>query len=152
MAVAFTAPQNVVAVAGDQEVTATWTPPASVGGYAVTSYTAELRQAAGLVESRTVVLEVGPIGSLGVTFDAADGVDNDADYFVRVYATNALSDSDAADSNTVTPQSAATSPGAPQDVAAVIGNEPGTIAVTWEAPASDGGSTITHYRIIVTPV
>ncbi|MCH7553417.1 MAG: fibronectin type III domain-containing protein, partial [Chloroflexi bacterium] len=47
-------------------------------------------------------------------------------------------------------QIAPTVPGAPTNVAATAGDSQATI--TWDAPADDGGSAITNYRVISDPV
>ncbi len=65
-------------------------------------------------------------------------------------ATNANGNGPASSpSNAVTPNSGATVPAAPQDVSATPGFD--EVAVTWSAPASDGGSNIIGYTVTVTP-
>jgi Fibronectin type III domain len=67
-----------------------------------------------------------------------------------VVATNAVGNSAAsAPSNSVTPKAPATVPGAPTGVTATAGNA--SAAVSWTAPASDGGSAITSYTVSSSP-
>jgi hypothetical protein len=49
---------------------------------------------------------------------------------------------------TTTTTAAPTAPGAPRNLSPVVGN--GIVSITWDAPASDGGSPITGYRVALT--
>jgi predicted RNA-binding protein with TRAM domain len=72
------------------------------------------------------------------------GLTNGDSYSFTVEATNALGTGAASTpSTTVTP---ATVPGAPSIVSVTPGN--GTVTVTWTAPSSDGGSSVTAYTVV----
>lgn len=110
--------------------------PASLNGSAVTSYTASIALSSGGAAIETVTLD--PTDAT-YTFQ---NLTNGTSYRVSVMATNEAGES-AAGTATVVP---ATNAGAPTNVRA----RPGSIIVTWDAPASTGGATITEYMITVT--
>jgi Ca2+-binding RTX toxin-like protein len=117
----------------------TWTAPASNGGSAITGYTVQILNAAnGLVGTRLA----GTATTLVVT-----GLVDGTSYHVTVTATNAIGTSVAsAPSGTVIP---ATVPGQVPTPTAVSGTLFGAVnaTVNWVAPASNGGTLITSYRI-----
>jgi hypothetical protein len=130
------APQNVSAAPHDSSATITWQPPASDGGSPITQY--------------TVVSSPGGITATvdGSTFSTSMlGLTNGTSYTFTVTATNALGTGPAsAPSNAVTP---AQLPGAPTGIAAVEGVD--SAIVSWNAPASNGGSAITQYTVTSSP-
>ena len=129
------APTGVAAVAGNSSATVTWLPPASDGGSAVTGYTVTSNPG-GLVATTSGGLTVG-----------VSGLTNGVSYTFTVVAANADGSSPASlASNPVTP---GTVPGAPTGVVAVAGNASAT--VSWLAPASNGGGTITGYTVTSSP-
>jgi uncharacterized protein (TIGR02145 family) len=78
------------------------------------------------------------------------GLINGTAYTFTVTATNAKGTSVASSaSNSVTPSTASTVPGAPTGVSATAGNAQAT--VTFTAPASNGGSAITGYTVTSSP-
>jgi titin len=129
-------PLNVTAVSGDAQATVTWAAPAD-GGSPITSYTLTARRGSTTVGQWQV--------QAGTTQRLLTGLTNGASYVFDVTARNAVGDSAPASSNAVTP---ATVPDAPGSVSAQPGD--GQAAVSWNAPADDGGSAITSYA--VTPV
>lgn len=129
-------PSNVAATAGNAAASLSWTAPGDNGsaitGYEITPYIASVAQPA--------ILTGGTATTYTVT-----GLNNGTAYTFRVAATNAIgTGSQSAQTNAVTP-SAPTAPTAPTAVSAVAGN--GSVAVTWTAPADNGGSAITGYQI-----
>ncbi len=124
-------PTDVTATAGNGIATVSWTPPADDGGAPITGYTAQAT----------------PGGALCSTFGATScvltGLANGTEYTVVVIATNPNGESPTSTPVTVTPAAPATVPGAPTSVDATPGD--GEAAVSWTAPADDGGSPVTGY-------
>ena len=133
------APTAVVAVRGNTTVDLSWT-PGSDGGSPVTSWQVQVRTGGLTIRTDTVT---GSTPSTTVT-----GLTNGTAYNFRVLAVNANGTGAASgNSNTVTP---ATVPGAPTIGTAVSGVAGGAVnaQAVWSAPASNGGSNITNYRVI----
>ena len=132
------APTDVSGVRGNGQVTVSWTAPTDNGGATITGYTVSASpQVGGVTKTCTTV----------GTSCAVTGLTNGVAYTFTVKATNAVNDSVASSaSDSVTP---ATVPGAPTGVAGVRGD--GEIAVSWTAPASNGGSAITGYTVSASP-
>lgn len=128
------APTGVVAAAGVRSASVSWTAPASNGGSALTGYTV-------LVSPPAPSAAIVVTGTTAAVSGLADGTT----YTFLVTARNAVGTGAAsAPSAAVTTPSA---PGAPTNVVAVAGNA--SVSLTWSAPASDGGSAITGYRVLV---
>ena len=126
-------PTNVTANAGNGQATVTFEAPISDGGSTITEYT---------VTSSNGNTQTGASSPITVT-----GLTNGTAYTFTVTAKNVMGTSgESSVSNAVTP---ATVPGAPTNVAANAGN--GQATVTFEAPISDGGSTITEYTVTSNP-
>ena len=125
------APTNLTATAGDQKVDLSWTAPASDGGTMITDYEYEQNGS-------------GTWISTGVTTTSytVRNLTNGQSYTFKVRAVNSVGESTAsAASSSVTP---ATAPGAPTGLSATAGNQ--QVALSWTAPASNGGVTITDYE------
>ena len=129
-------PTGVSGVAGNGEVTVSWTAPADDGGSAITGY----------------AVTASPGGqtctTTGATSCVVSGLTNGTPYTFTVVATNAVGDSSSSGASApVTPDVAI--PGSPSGVSGVAGN--GEVTVSWTAPADDGGSAVTGYAVTASP-
>jgi putative nucleotidyltransferase with HDIG domain len=131
------APTGPLGVAGDNQVSLSWTAPASNGGSAITGY--------------VVTPYIGGTAQAPVSFtststtETVGGLTNGTAYTFTVAATNAVgTGTSSAASAALIP---ATTPGAPTGPLGVAGDN--QVSLSWTAPASNGGSAITGY--VVTP-
>ncbi|MEZ0267196.1 MAG: fibronectin type III domain-containing protein, partial [Phycisphaerae bacterium] len=128
------APTIGVATAGNAQATVTFTPPASTGGSAITSYT--------VTSSPAGFSASGPASPITVS-----NLANGTAYTFTVTATNSAGTGPASPpSNSVTP---ATVPGAPAIGPATAGDSLATVAFT--PPFSNGGSAVTSYTVTSSP-
>ena len=126
-----------MAVRGNASLAVTWVAPASNGDSNITDYLVKYSSNSGSTWT-TFTDSVSTATSCTVT-----GLTNGTAYVIKVIAKNAVGISlPSANSAPVTP---ATVPGAPTSVVAVSGNA--SLAVTWVAPTSTGGSPITDYLV-----
>jgi len=127
-------PTNVSATPGVASATVTFTPPASNGGSGITSYT--------VASSPGGIIVKGTKSPITVT-----KLTNGNIYTFTVTATNKTgTGAPSLPSNPVTP---AKKPGKPTGIAATAGD--GQATVSFTAPASDGGSPITLYKVTASP-
>ncbi len=133
------APTGVSATAGDGSADVSWSAPAIDGGSAITSYTVT----AYLGAVNAGIEKIDP-PALSTTFG---GLTNGQTYTFRVLATNAdgKNSVESSPSAAVAPFGPPGPPGAPENVIASGGN--GSAIVTWDAPANDGGTPVTGYRV-----
>jgi fibronectin type 3 domain-containing protein len=130
------APTNLVATPEDGQVQLTWIAPSNDGGAEVSGYQLYWsRDATGTFTSISVV----------DTSYLHEGLDNGTTYYYRVTAVNSVGESAPTEVVSATPFQASLLPSAPTDLSAVVKN--GAIELTWSAPSSDGGSTITGYLV-----
>lgn len=127
-----TAPTSVSTTVADTSITARWSAPSSNGGSAITGYRAQAWSAASggtvvdFCETTSTSCQIKPLT-------------NGTAYYVAVYATNTAGDGASSDRIAATPGG---SPSAPRSVSATRGD--GTVAVEWQAPATDA-SSVTSY-------
>jgi titin len=130
------APTSVSAVIGAASATVSWTAPASNGGAAITDYVIQFSANSG--SWATFADGTSTSSSATVT-----GLTNGTNYTFRVAAVNSAGTGTySTASSSVTP---VTTPGAPTSAAASTGARQATIS--WTAPTSNGGSSITNYAI-----
>ena len=131
------APTAVTAVAGDTQADISWTAPADDGGSTITGYT-------------VTATPGGASCSSAGTSCTLTGLTNGTEYTATAVATNAVGDSAASSPSAgFTPTAAATVPGAPTDLTAVVDAATSIVRIAWNAPADDGGSAITEYEVYV---
>jgi len=118
------------------QLTAAWTAPANTAAASVDSYMVVVYDTNGY--SGRYVTVCGACASGTVT-----GLTNGAWYQVVVYAHNAGGWGDAA----ISGWAVVGAPTAPRDLRATPGN--GQVGVSWSAPASDSGSPVTGYLLVV---
>ncbi len=128
-------PTGVAGTAGNGSVAVVWT-PGSNGGATITAYTVTSSPGA-----KTCTWSGGP------TTCTVTGLTNGTGYTFTVTATNVAGTSaPSSPSSGVTPR---TVPSQPQNVAGAPGN--GSVAVSWSAPSTDGGSPLTAYAVAASP-
>ena len=142
------APTSLTATAsGSTRIDLSWTAPASDGGSAITGYKIEVS-----TDSETTWNDlVANTGNANTTY-AHSGLTAGTTRHYRVSAINAIGTS-ATTSNVddaTTDAAAVTAPGAPTGLTATASGTT-QINLSWTAPASDGGSAITGYKIEVSP-
>lgn len=130
-----TAPRNLSATGGNQQIQLTWAKPSLTGGLPITFYKIYRGLTSGNLTFLTAVK-----GHLLTYTDS--GLTNGVTYYYRVSAINAVGES--SQSNEVNAKPVGL-PTAPQNLAAT--STPNTITLNWSAPVSDGGSPISHYRL-----
>gem|GEM_PF-1511325 len=131
-------PDNVAAVAGNAVATVRWSAPVSNGNSAITSYIVVLSKDRGL--------HWDSVGTTSALTIEATGLINETDYIFRVAAVNSTGQGPfSAASASITPSAATNTPSAPTSVSTTATQT--TIALSWSAPSSTGGSAITSYTV-----
>jgi hypothetical protein len=131
------APTLTAATPSNAQVVLNWTAPVSNGGATITGYNV-LRGTTTGGESVTPIAT----GVAGLTFTDTGRI-NGTTYFYEVEAVNSVGASVASNELSATP---ANVPGAPTITSAVAGNA--SVTLTWTAPGSNGGATITGYNVL----
>jgi titin len=114
-----------------------WTRPSSDGGNAITGYLVETSTDGGANWVTAIANTNSTIASTTVT-----GLTNGTAYSFRISALNAVGSGATSSVVIATPASV---PTVPQNLVATASN--GQVALSWNAPASNGGSAVTGYRI-----
>lgn len=129
-------PLVLSATAGNTQVILNWNTPTSNGGSAITGY----KVYRGTVSNGEVLLAT--IGNL--TTYTATGLTNSQIYYFKVAAVNVAGIGAYSNEASATP---ATVPGAPTGLTPTAGNT--QVALAWTAPASNGGASISGYKVYV---
>ncbi len=131
-------PAGLTATAGDGQVSLSWTAPASTGGAQVTGYDVYVGTTAGV--------KLGtPVASSAGTSVTVKKLANGTTYFFAVTAVNQVGQGPASGAASATPAAVITLPGPPTGLTATPGH--GQVALSWTAPASDGGAVISGYLV-----
>ena len=136
------APSSLTGVGFNQSVRLTWTAPGFNGGVAVTDYVVEYATTA--AGSNTSVWTTFADGVSVATSATVTGLTNAVQYQFRVSAVNAVGRGASSSTITVAPVYAGVA-GAPRALTAVAGRL--RLSLSWQAPLSNGGFSITDYAI-----
>jgi titin len=130
------APQSLTPVAGDRQISLTWTAPVNNGGVALTGYVVQRSTDGG--RTWTNALTTSP-SALTATIT---GLTNGVAYVFRISATNGAGTGAASIWVTSAPVAPPTAPASVAATASTSG-----ASLNWAAPADDGGASIVGYRI-----
>ena len=137
------APTSLTATAsGTTTIDLSWTAPSSDGGSAITGYRIEISLNGGSSWGDLV----GNTGSTSTTYSDISLNPGDTRHY-RVSAINANGTGDASNVDDATTLAV---PGAPTGLTATADGST-AIDLSWDAPSSDGGASISGYRIAVSP-
>ena len=128
-------PQNVVATPMNMAIGLTWDEPKLDGGSGLTAYKLSWGLSSGGGVSETTV-------SATMTKHTIMDLTNDKEYTITLLAENEVGEGPSTELS-ATPM--ATVPSTPQNVVAKPRDK--AIGLTWEKPASDGGSALTTYKL-----
>ncbi|UCG68601.1 MAG: fibronectin type III domain-containing protein, partial [Thermoplasmata archaeon] len=128
------APTNLTAIAGDSYVYINWSVPFTDGGLPITNYKIYRGISPGSV---TFFMEIGILLYFNDT-----AVINGIRYYYKVSAKNAFGEGILSNMVNGTPIGL---PSAPQNLQASSGDS--YVNISWEPPASSGGSPVSNYRI-----
>jgi hypothetical protein len=126
-------------IASPTSLRLTWTTPASNGGSTLLGYKIRVvNQSTSATVYQSATYDSSPFTATGLTTGVS--------YQVRVAPVNGIGQGEESYSDSIP---GAIAPGAPTGLSATAGD--GTAALSWTAPASDGGGAITGYVVEYTP-
>ena len=128
------APQNLVAMPGNNQVGLAWQAPAFNGGSAITNYKVYRGTSSG---SELLFTTLG-----NTTFWIDTGRTNGQTYYYRISAVNPNGEGLQSNEASATPPGV---PNSPLNLVATSGN--GIVMLTWQAPANNGSTAITNYKV-----
>jgi len=129
------APKNLQAVPGNASVSLSWSAPSTNGGSAVIGYNVYRGLSSG---QETMLVRVTS------TSYVATSLTNGTKYYFKVTAVNGVGEGKTSNEASATPEP--TVPGPPSNLTARAATSKG-VALSWSAPASNGGASITGYRL-----
>jgi ABC-type transport system substrate-binding protein/fibronectin type 3 domain-containing protein len=132
------APLNLQAAPGDGQLNLTWSAPASDGGSTITGYKIYRGTSSGAGSY------LAGVGTGTLTY-IDTSLTNGQTYYYGISAVNAVGEGAKSDEINATPRQENTVPSSPKNLQVSPGN--GQATLTWSAPASDGGSLITNYKV-----
>ena len=130
------APQSLVATGGTDKVDLNWQAPANNGGRMITDYNVYRGTTSG-----SLVLH-DSVGSATTSYEDTTNISSGTLYYYHVKAVNSVGEGSQSNEDSATPVSL---PGAPEGFTASAGEE--LVELDWDVPISNGGTTITNYRI-----
>ncbi len=129
------APENVRASAGEDEIVLDWDEPISDGGFAITNYN--------IYRGSTELTLIATIGNVLEYTD--EDVTIGVTYSYKIAAVNALGEGKLSEEVSATVLGDITEPSAPNNLEAIADDE--EITLTWDPPTDDGGSVVIEYKI-----
>ncbi|UCE74687.1 MAG: fibronectin type III domain-containing protein, partial [Methanomassiliicoccales archaeon] len=128
------APLDLVAIAGNGQISLSWLTPSSDGGLPIIGYK---------IYRGDNLDEVTPLTTLNASLTYTDtGLANGHTCYYKVSGVNSVGEGSESKGASTTPKGV---PSAPQDLLVIAGD--GQVILTWSEPGSDGGSQITNYKI-----
>ena len=128
------APTQLPATASNAQVALAWLAPSNNGGFPITGYRVYRGTTSG---GETLLASPGNV--LNYT---NVGLTNGVTYYYKISALNSKGESALSNERSATPR---TIPSAPQNLVATEGDS--SVTLTWSAPASNGGASITAYKV-----
>lgn len=135
------APQNLQAAGGDGQTSLTWAVPSSTGGSEIFYYNVYRGTTPNGEGSSKIGSALPPHVSYKDT-----GLTNGQTYYYKVTAVSHVGESALSNEASATPAATVTVSSAPQNLQATP-TTPSQINLNWTAPANNGGSSITGYKI-----
>uniref|UniRef100_A0A1Y1MXQ4 Fibronectin type-III domain-containing protein n=1 Tax=Photinus pyralis TaxID=7054 RepID=A0A1Y1MXQ4_PHOPY len=138
-----TPPQGPMDVTNLEKDSATisWRPPLDDGGVELTKYLIEKYEMSSM--TWTKIAEVEPL----VTTYSVQSLQMSDEYLFRVYAQNSIGKSEPLESKNVSLKASFKVPSPPRAPLEVSGMSATSFTISWQASASDGGSSIIEYIV-----
>ena len=136
------APGDLLAQPADGRVLLSWPLPSSDGGSPITSFSVYRGTTPGGENLTQRLVKLSKTATSYTDFAVVNGTT----YYYVVAATNSLGEGALSNEGSATPGGTTTAPPGPP-LAAAATNPPGTVELTWNPPASDGGAAVTSYSL-----
>ena len=132
---------NLEASAGDEQIVLRWEVPASNGGSPITRYQYRYSSNSHSTWTESEPAWADVTRGSSARSQTVSSLTNDTEYTFEVRAVNAVGEGPA---SRVSATPAVSKPGPVRNLSASAGDE--SVTLYWEAPLSNGGSSITHYQ------